>query len=396
MAWTVLWWMLTRFPTKIPATAPTAHQLSDVLWGEITAWHRKMHPWLREQLDVKSDKIELRSSPKESFAVARTARPEQPEAFQGFHSANLLFLIDEASGVEDVIFEVGEGALSTPGAKVLMAGNPTRPSGYFYDAFTRGRASWYTMRVSCADSSRVAPRYLEEMAARYGKDSNVYRVRVLGEFPTAADNAVIPLELAEAAAARDVQAYGPVVWGVDVARFGDDRTAVIKRKGNVILEPATTWRGKDLMQTVGLIHRMFSETPPLERPTTIAVDVIGIGAGVVDRARELGLPVIGINVAESASVDDRYMRLRDELWFKARRWLEARDCKLPADETLIGELATPTYTITSSGKIKVEGKDELKKRGVDSPDVADAFCLSLAVVPQIAITESLEPEVFND
>ena len=140
MSWLILWWLSTRFPAKIAATAPTAHQLDDVLWGEVAKWHRSMvNPFFRDQLEVKNDRVYLKDAPNESFAVARTARKEQPEAFQGFHSDNMLFLVDEASGVEDIIFEVGEGAMSTQGAKTLMVGNPTRTSGYFYDAFHKGR-----------------------------------------------------------------------------------------------------------------------------------------------------------------------------------------------------------------------------------------------------------------
>lgn len=400
MAWALLWYSVTHYPHKIPCTAPSAHQLFDILWAEIGTWLRRLRelwPVFGDELELKSDRLEWKSAPQECFAAARTARKESPEALQGFHSQNLLFLIDEASGVEDNIFEVSEGALSTAGAIVLMAGNPTRTSGYFYDAFHRSRERWHTMRVSCEESSRVSKEYIDGMRKRYGADSNVYRVRVLGEFPNSDDNAVIPLDLCEAAVVRQVEPHGGMVWGVDVARFGSDRTALCKRRGNTVPEPIKTWRQKDTMQVAGLIYLEWQNTPPDARPSNIAVDVIGIGAGVVDRLRELSLPVTGINVAEAASIDERYMRLRDELWFRARDWLAAKDCKLPEDEALIAELSTPTYAITSSGRLKVEGKDEMKKRGVDSPDIADAFCLTFAVVPiQRLEPHQLEPECYVD
>jgi hypothetical protein len=201
---------------------------------------------------------------------------------------------------------------------------------------------------------------------------------VLGEFVAAADG-VISLELCESAKARDVKpiASAKVVWGVDVARFGDDSSALAKRKGNVQLEPVKEWWGKDTMQVAGLIKAEWDATPEKERPVAINVDVIGIGAGVVDRLKELGLPVVGVNVSESEAVnsksDRQYNRLRDELWFKSREWLEAKDCKLCDDEETIAELTTPTYSILSNGLIKVEGKDEMKKRGVKSPNRADAW-----------------------
>lgn len=380
-SWLILWWHVTRFPAKTAATAPTSHQLQDILWAEVAKWHRSMKEPFKSWLVVKSDKIELADAPDESFAVARTARKEEPEAFQGFHSDNMLFLVDEASGVEDIIFEVGQGAMSTPGAKTVMAGNPTRTSGYFHDAFHRQRARWWTRTVSCFDSARVSKEYPEEIAEKYGSDSNIYRVRVLGEFPLSEDDVVIPLHLCEAALARDIKPVTNLktVWGVDVARFGSDRTALAKRCGNMQIEPIKSWRGKDTMQVAGLIKMEYEDTfPTSERPSEILVDVIGIGAGVVDRCRELDLPVRGVNVAESASVSERFMRLRDELWFKARDWLEARDARLADDDALVSELTAVKYEITSGGKVKVESKDDMKKRGVESPDLADAWCLTFA------------------
>lgn len=167
-----------------------------------------------------------------------------------------------------------------------------------------------------------------------------------------------------------------VRWGLDVGRFGDDSTALAKRKGNVQLAPTREWFGKDLMQTVGMLKNEYDSA--IEKPVVICIDVIGLGAGVVDRAKELGLPVAGVNVAESASADDRYSRLRDELWFKAREWLEAKDCKLADDDPLIAEMTTPKYSILSNGKIKVESKDEMRKRGVASPNRADAWLMTFA------------------
>jgi hypothetical protein len=354
--------------------------LQDVLWGELAKWHRSIAiGFFKNLIEVKSDKVELVSAPKESFAVARTARRENPEAFQGFHSANMLFLIDEASGVEDVIFEVGEGAMSTKGAKTLMVGNPTRTSGYFYNAFHSARDHWWGKRVSCYDSSLVSKEYIESMAKRYGEDSSIFRVRVLGEFPKSEDDTIIPLELAELALERDIETIGSsIVWGVDVARFGNDRTALAKRKGNTQLEPVKAWQGLDLMQTAGRIVAEYEETQDNEKPEAIVIDIIGLGAGVYDRLAEMGLPVIGINVCEQPALQDRFMRLRDELWFRCRDWLAARNCKL-CDEALVAELTLPKYKYQSNGKIQVESKADMKKRGVVSPDLADAWNLTFAV-----------------
>ena len=138
-----------------------------------------------------------------------------------------------------------------------------------------------------------------------------------------------------------------------------------------------SWRGLDLMQTTGRVMAEYNALAPSQRPREILVDSIGLGSGVVDRALELGLPVRGINVSESPSMGDTYLNLRSELWFKTKAWLEGRGCKLPKDERLLSELTSIRYSFTSSGKMKAEGKDELRKRGLGSPD-ADALCLSMA------------------
>lgn len=378
MAWAILWWMFTRFPCKVACTAPTSHQLNDVLWGEIAKWANKLDPAWKDLLLIKQDRVELKAAPRESFAVARTARKEQPEAFQGFHSEHMLFVVDEASGVEDIIFQVGQGAMSTPGAKTLMAGNPTRTSGFFYESHHKMRDNWDTFRVSCEDAKMVDQAFVDEMLKQYGEESNVYRVRVLGEFPLDEDDSVIPLGLVEDAVTREVeQIPGDIVWGLDVARFGDDITALAKRQKNVLLEPIKAWSKVDLMQTVGRVVEEYREAR--DKPDVIMVDVIGLGAGVVDRLRELGLPVRPINVGESPAIKDKYMKLRDELWFRAREWFMEKNCKIHDDSTLISELVQPKYQINSSGRIKVEGKDEMKKRGLKSPNHADAFLLTLAV-----------------
>jgi|TARA_Y100000033_G_C2754079_1_gene115455 hypothetical protein len=381
LSWVVLWWMLTHYPVKVACTANTASQLSDVLWPEINKWGRKLPEFFQSQLEFKSDKIELKGG-SDSFAVARTSRKEQPEALQGFHSPHMLFVVDEASGVPDIIFEVGQGAMSTAGAKTVMVGNPTRSSGYFFDAFSKNSERWWTKRVGCADASTVSSDFLEDMARQYGEDSNIYRVRVLGEFPEADDDVVIPLHLLESATTRDVDAVENIlpVWGLDVARFGDDRTALCKRQGNALVEPVKSWRNKDLMEVCGIILTEYESTPYQERPSEILVDSIGLGAGVVDRLNEMdfGADIRGVNVAESPALGQRYGRLRDELWFKAREWLEARDCQMPQDDDLISELSSVRFKYLSSGKLKVESKDEMKRRGQKSPDLADSFVLTFA------------------
>src|SRR5690606_25246911 len=318
--------------------------------------------------------------PTEAFISARTSRAEQPEALQGIHSDHVLLVADEASGVPEQVFEAAAGSMSGENATTILLGNPVRGSGFFYDTHHRLSGQWKTLRVSCEDSPRVSKAYIQEMAARYGEESNAFRVRVLGEFPLTDDDTVIPLELVEAATQRDVETnpHAPIVWGVDVARFGSDKSALAKRQANQLLEPVQTWSGLDTMQLTGVIKAAWDALTPSERPVEILVDSIGMGAGVVDRLRELGLPARGINVSESPSLGQTYSNLRAELWYKARAWLAARDSRLPPDDDLKAELVSPRYKFTSSGKIQVESKDDMRKRGLPSPDRADAFVLTFA------------------
>jgi hypothetical protein len=146
----------------------------------------------------------------------------------------------------------------------------------------------------------------------------------------------------------------------------------------VVLEPVKTWRNLDLMSLSGAVLHEWESTDPKDRPVEILVDSIGLGAGVVDRLRELKLPCRGINVGESPAIKGQYANLRAELWGKTKAWLEARDCKLPRDERLVNELSSPRYSFMSNGKLKLESKDDMKRRGLASPDVADAFVLTFA------------------
>lgn len=385
LAWIVLWFLCTHFPCKVGCTAPTSHQLRDILWPEIGLWFSRLPQALQARFRLKQLRIENAAHPDLCFAVGRTARREQPEALQGLHSPNTLIVVDEASGVDDRIFDVALGAMSTPGAVSLLAGNPTRVSGFFFDTHGRLSRRWDCHQVSSEQVER-ARGHIDDILARYGRQSNAYRVRVSGEFPTAEEDSVIGRDACDAAVRRlgsvePISSVAPV-WGVDVARFGDDRSALAMRQANRLLQPVESWRGLDTMQTAGRIFEHWKLASHEDRPARIVVDVIGLGAGVADRLRELGLPVTGLNVGERPANRARYRNLRDELWFRGREWLEAGDAILPPDTALIAELTAPHYSFSSSGQIEVESKDEMKRRGLASPDLADAFLLTFAVGDQ--------------
>ena len=380
--------LLTRLPQKTVATAPTSAQLKGALLPEVKMWGTRLPPVLQELFDIKAEGIYLRAAPSESFFEARTSRAESPEAMQGVHSENVLLIGDEASGIPEQVYEAAIGSMSGEHATTLLIGNPVRSSGFFYECFHRMKDRWMTMRVSYKDSSRVSEAFVEDVKRRYGEDSNAFRIRALGDFPKSDEDTVIPFEWVQSARERDIEVSPTVrrVWGVDVARYGGDRTVLVERTHRTA-KVLAVWGQASLMETAGRVKRMYDDT--LIRPTVILVDVIGMGGGVVDRLQELGLPVRGINVGESAAMSDKFLRARSELWWRGREWFERKDVRLeppasddPEDpqELLVSELVVPRFQINSTGKIAVEPKSEVKKRvqGNKSPDVADAFMLTFA------------------
>lgn len=387
--------ILFRYPQKTVCTAPTSGQLFGALAMEVKAWIGRLPEAWQGLLDVQAEKISLKSAPNDSVIEFRTSRAETPEALAGVHSTFTLLVGDEGSGIPEKVYEAGSGSMSGHNAMTILAGNPVRSSGLFFDTHNKAsvRDSWTRFQVSCVDNPRVSADFVTDMAARYGSESNAFRVRVLGLFPKLDDDKIIGRALAEAALIRDVRAIEVVpIWGVDVARFGSDKSALAKRKGNVLLEKVRSWAGYDTMQTVGLIKGEWDKTPPSNRPSDINVDAIGIGAGVADRLRELGLPARAINVSEVAAMEEKYRNLRTELWYKGEAWFQKRDCALWGvtvlnmhgepevwrDQNLVDQLTDVKYEFLPNGKVGAESKDKLKKRGVASPNEADAFLLTFA------------------
>ncbi|MBF0851044.1 DEAD/DEAH box helicase family protein [Gluconobacter sp. R75690] len=409
---TILWHLECYEYCRIPCTAPTASQLYNVLWAELSKWMRRSDEQsktmglpsellLSNLFDKTQDRLADKGNPSEWYAVARTSRREAPDALQGFHASDvqitddnkaversssggsILFVIEEASGVPDEIFEVAEGALSSHGARLLMVGNPTKNSGFFARSQKQDRALYTALHFSCSDSPLVDDTYRKNLVRKYGEGSNVVRVRADGDFPNQDDDVLIPLELTEAALERkDGERNGPRRLGVDVARFGDDRTTFVLRAGDVI-EQIEVRSKQDTMTTAGMAAQFFRQWSADE----IHVDVVGIGAGVADRLREQNFPVTDVNVAEKAPEnldlkDAVPAKLRDYLWLEMAEWMKGTPAFMAPQkenaEDLAGELSTVRYGLDSSGRMVVESKDAMKKRGVRSPDLADALGVTFA------------------
>lgn len=389
LAIAALWFLTTRYPCKIVATAPTLNQIDAVLMGEVRAMLDKLPAGLKQLIDVTRDKVFLKAAPDEAWLGARTARAEAPEALAGIHSQHVLLLVDEASGVPEAVFEHSVGSMSSDNAAMILASNPTRRTGMFAKVFLDAIAgqSWFKYHFSSEDSPLVSKHFVQQIKETYGENSNEFRVRVLGEFPTEETQVFIPYHLIESASRRNIEISGetPGVVGLDPARFGDDSTAMCLRRANSV-EEVKRWQKADLMETTGRVVAYLAAFDNLTRPVEVVVDANGIGAGVADRLKEViadrgwSTRVIPVNVSESASLmPDQAYRLRDELWLQVKLWLERKECRIPPEPDLLAELGAPTYRFMSNGTIRIEPKDEMRKRlKGSSPDIADALCLTFA------------------
>ena len=398
----VIWYLCCRPYPRIVCTAPTRQQLYDVLWAEIAKWLNSTK--IKRLLRWTKTKVYMVGREDRWFATAKTAT--RPENMQGFHEEYMLFIVDEASGIADPIMEAVLGTLSGEENKLLMCGNPTRTSGVFFDSHNQDRELYKTHKVSSLDSKRTSKENIEMLKRKYNEGSDVYRVRVLGEFPKAEADAFIALELAETAKLRKVKPTGNILrLGVDVARFGDDETIIAPRIGGKCFD-LKAYTKQDTTATTGWVlataRDMFAAYPQLVR-AEIMVDDTGVGGGVTDQLNEAirsqGLPytVYPVNNESTAEDKEHYDNLVTEQHAALREWLQENfsafiqgneaTIQLPNDEKLIAQLTSRKYYMTNKGKIRLESKKDMKKRGLASPDRADAIVLAFA--PAIGIFDPL-------
>lgn len=409
-AWAILWFLALRPYARVVATAPTMNQLYDILWAEVSKWLNQS-PELQDILKWTKTKVYVTGNESVWFATARTAA--KPENMQGFHADSMLFIVDEASGVPDPIMQVILGTLSGADNKLLLCGNPNRTEGVFYDSHTVNRDQYKTHTISSADSERTSKANIQMLIDKYGRDSDVCRVRIFGEFPKGKLDSFISLEAMEQACRshipdEEIDRVTTLHVGVDVARFGDDRTVITPRLGRRIYPP-DKYQGQDTMETAGRVIQMlrdfrnarktrekvFLGLPPISK-AVINVDDTGVGGGVTDRlgevapeiAKELGMriQVVPVNNGSRAN-DDYYFNLGAELWGNVKERVETNlsallqgepaTIEMPYDDDLIKEFSTRKYKMTSRGKIALERKEEAKKRGLNSPDIADSVALAL-------------------
>ena len=407
-AWFVWHFLLTRIDPKVVCVSITADNLRDNLWSELALWHARS-PILKKAFRVSATRIESVESPKTWWASARSfakdANPEQQaDTLAGLHGDNVLVVLDEAGSIPVSVLEAADAIFANPGGtkRLVMLGNPTDLSGALHHAVTRDRARWWVKEITGdPDAPDRSPRIDIESArqkiALYGRDHPWVRVNVLGKFPGKAANTLIGVDEVTAAIQRatahtapaatlppDCDAHGdanapePLVFGVDVARFGDDRSVLFARQGSdAALIAPLEWRLADNMQLAAHIAHAIER----HRPERVFIDAGG-GAGVIDRLRQLGCEqVVEVNFGGEAlrhSDCPAFANKRSEMWWLMAAWLKNPRARLPNIPCLVAELSTPRYSFNSANAVALEKKDDLKKRLGASPDYADALALTFA------------------
>jgi len=366
-----LWWVTAHYPAKVVITGPTYRQVDDVIFNELRAAYRSAPAILGGRL-FESPRWELDET---TFIVGFST--DRPWNLQGFHSPSLMVIVTEAHAMSEdsinALYRLNPDTL-------LMVGNPFATTGPFYASHHQNRGNWATFSISAFDTPNlqagrtvvrgmVTAEDVADRAAEWGEDSPMYQGSVLGEFPEELDDALLPLWLARESMAREVEAEGEVVIGCDVARFGRDKTVVARRQGNVA-EVVYRVQGKDLMAIAGWLGRYCEDN----KVDTVVVDDTGLGGGVTDRLREVGLngtKIVAFKGGEKARQEKRFANRVTESWWMVREWVIAGG-KLPNDPALVGQLTSRRYSIQSDKRLMLESKDKMSK----SPDEADALAMT--------------------
>jgi len=379
-----LWFFSSFEDARVIVTAPTAVQIRRILWRELRLRSRRANVPFPHVPETPATGITSLDGSREIVGVST----DEAERMQGFSSPNMLYIIDEGSGVSEAIFEAVEGNLAG-GARVLMLGNPTQPSGTFYDAFNKDEVSqfWKTIHVSSWEAAR-SKRHIQGMATldwcdkklrSWGPDDPRYQVRVMGDFADYAECAIIPLSYIMAAQGRysEIIGEGRLELGVDVARFGDDETVVAVRRGQVIIELVVR-TGLDGHKVADLVHQTAERHHIKgEQKALVKVDAAGEGLGVVSILRNSGkVDVIGIHGNEPSDKSEDFINKRAQLWFGLSDWLRDGGA-IPKDSDLEGDLLAPRFEFSKNNKRQVEDKKNIKKRLQRSPDRGDAVCLAV-------------------
>lgn len=391
-----LWWTATRGRGRVLFTAPANSQVRDILWKELRRICNSVTPDGRTVSEILGVEPAILPSTGMQWPDGREIigfSADTPERMQGFSGPNTLALLDESSGIADEIFEAIQGN-AAGGGHIAAAGNPTQQSGWFFDAFHTKREFWFRLEISSEETPNCTgeeppipgladPDFIKSMEREHGRESAFFKVRILGKFAGTASNAIIGLALIDPAKLlwknRVSEPTESLELGVDVARFGDDESTIAPRRGNRAYEIESV-HGFDTVAVAGKVNEVIDKHRRPGERVSIKIDTSGgYGAGVADLLRSQnreGISVFDVNSSEKSDDPEKYVNVRSQLHFAVRDWLKDGG-ELPEDPKLEAELLTPTYSYDARNRMKVESKDEIKKRLKRSPDRSDALALSI-------------------
>lgn len=386
VSWLILWMLTTRIGSTVIVSANSEAQLRSVTWGELTKWAAMIinnHWW-----EVSATKLtpakwvselverDLKKGTRYWAAEGKLWSEENPDSYAGVHNHDGMMLIfDEASGIPDPIWSVGAGFFTE---NILdrywfAFSNPRRNQGYFFECFNAKRAFWDTTQVDARTVEDTDKQVYEQIIAEYGEDSAQAKVEVYGEFPSEGDDQFISPRLVDEAMAREQykDMTAPLVMGIDPARGGADSTVIVLRRGRDLVT-VKRFHGEDTMMIVGRIIDLIEEL----KPTMVVMDEGGLGYGILDRLNEQRYKVKGVNFGWKAKNSIMWGNKRAEMWGAMKDWLKS--ASLPQDRQLKADLTGPLKKPNSSGTVFLEGKKEMRSRGLASPDAADALAVTFA------------------
>jgi hypothetical protein len=397
-AWLVIWFACTRDGEdwKVLTTAGSWRQLTKFLWPECHKWIRRLK-WDvlgRGMFDKRTELLglSLRLATGEAFALASN----DAELIEGAHADCLLYIADEGKAISPATFDAIEGAFSGGDHTECFAftiSTPGEPAGRFYDIHARkpGFEDWHVRHVTLSEAikaGRVSGEWAEQRKKQWGEQSAVYQNRVLGEFCASDADGVIPLSWVETANERwekwnETKEWFPFTCiAADIARSLDGDKTILALRFDKVISELRRYTEADVMLATGRIAGVLSKTSG-----RAVVDVIGVGAGVVDRLREQKFKVDAFNASESADgLKDRsgelgFINQRSAAWWNFRELLDpanGEDICIPPDDLLTGDLISPHWRVTSSGKIQVESKDDIHRRLKRSTDDGDAVVMAFS------------------
>lgn len=383
------WWIECHDPGEafVVTTAPTGRQVRAILWREIGRAH------VAGRLAGRTNQTEwwmiMPAGNEEMVAFGQKPADLDPGAFQGIHQRYVLVILDEACGIPETIWDAADTLIANENSRMLAIGNPDDPNSEFADVCSPG-SGWNVMGIGYQDTPNfsgervpdrlrhelIGPTWVEEKRVKWGEDNPMFVAKVLGLFPEITTSGLIPMGWVRAAQELDLRPSQPVELGVDVGG-GGDRSVISVRRGPVV-RVLVRDTNPDTMQTCGNVIAALRET----KASVAKVDEIGIGRGVVDRAKEQKHPVVGVNVGQSALDPEAYANLRAEgYWGLRTRFQDGTIDIDPEDDDLAAQLVDLKFKRTSAGKIQIESKDELLRRGKPSPDEADSVMLAF-IVPE--------------